>query len=154
MGAIYYKICIDSYEIYLLECFTSPLTKSRNCALRFYARATTYCISLHNNREIYVQSASTSPRSRKKDSFYRQILLSFRRDFAHVTRQFFAPSVHILYAADFNYLIRAKVTYILLDISVVNSHATSVHECELLAVTWHYVPSVRLDNAAINYANI
>ena len=25
MGAIYYKICIDSYEIYLLECFTSPL---------------------------------------------------------------------------------------------------------------------------------
>ena len=27
MGAIYYKICIDSYEIYLLECFTSPLRK-------------------------------------------------------------------------------------------------------------------------------
>ena len=26
MGAIYYKICIDSYEIYLLECFISPLT--------------------------------------------------------------------------------------------------------------------------------
>ena len=25
MGAIYYKICIDSYDIYLLECFTSPL---------------------------------------------------------------------------------------------------------------------------------
>ena len=25
MGPIYYKICIDSYEIYLLECFTSPL---------------------------------------------------------------------------------------------------------------------------------
>ena len=25
MGAIYYKICIDSYEIYLLECFTGPL---------------------------------------------------------------------------------------------------------------------------------
>ena len=25
MCAIYYKICIDSYEIYLLECFTSPL---------------------------------------------------------------------------------------------------------------------------------
>ena len=27
MGAIYYKICIDSYEIYLLECFTSPLNR-------------------------------------------------------------------------------------------------------------------------------
>ncbi len=27
MGAIYYKICIDSYEIYLLECFTSPLSR-------------------------------------------------------------------------------------------------------------------------------
>ena len=29
MGAIYYKICIDSYEIYLLECFTSPLSASK-----------------------------------------------------------------------------------------------------------------------------
>ncbi len=28
MGAIYYKICIDSYDIYLLECFTSPLSLS------------------------------------------------------------------------------------------------------------------------------
>ena len=28
MGAIYYKICVDSYEIYLLECFTSPLSFS------------------------------------------------------------------------------------------------------------------------------
>ena len=28
-----------------------------------------------------------------------------------------------------------------------NSHATSAYECELLAVTWHYLPSVRLDNA-------
>ena len=28
MGAIYYKICIDSYEIYLLECFTSPLKQA------------------------------------------------------------------------------------------------------------------------------
>ena len=37
--------------------------------------------------------------------------------------------------------------YILLDISVVNSHATSAYECELLAVTWHYSQSVRLDNA-------
>ena len=30
MGAIYYKICIDSYEIYLLECFTSPLIENNN----------------------------------------------------------------------------------------------------------------------------
>ena len=83
----------------------------------------------------------------KKDSFYRQILLSFRRDFAPLTRQFFAPSLYILYAAHFNYLIRwVIVTYILLDISVVNSHATSAHECELLTVTWHYLPSVQLHN--------
>ena len=55
---------------------------------------------------------------------------------------------NILYAADFNYLIRwVIVTYILLDISVVNSHATSAYKCELLAVTSHYLPSVRLDNA-------
>ena len=32
MGAIYYKICIDSYEIYLLECFTSPLSISSECS--------------------------------------------------------------------------------------------------------------------------
>ena len=75
-------------------------------------------------------------------------MLSFRQDFAPVTRQFFAPSLYILYAVDFNYIIRwVIVTYILLDINVVNSHATSAYECELLAVTWHYLPSVRLDNA-------
>ena len=52
------------------------------------------------------------------------------------------------FPADFNYLIRCViVTYVLLGISVVNSHATSAYECELLAVTWHYLPSVRLDNA-------
>ena len=33
-------------------------------------------------------------RSDKKDSSYRQIVLSFRRDFAPVTRQFFAPSLY------------------------------------------------------------
>ena len=83
----------------------------------------------------------------KKDSFYRQSVLSFRRDFAPVTRQFFAPSLYILYEADFNYLIRwVIVTYILLHISVVNSHATSAYACELLAVTWHYLPSIRFDN--------
>ena len=75
------------------------------------------------------------------DSF----VLSSRQYFALVTRHFFAPS---LYAADFKYIIQwVIVTYILLDISVVNSHATSAYECELLAVTWHYLPSVRLDNA-------
>ena len=78
------------------------------------------------------------------DSF----VLPSLRDLAPVTRHFFAPSLYILYAADFNYLIRwVIVTYILLDISVVNSHATLAYECELLAVTWHYLPSVRLDNA-------
>ena len=83
----------------------------------------------------------------KRIHFIDRLWLSFRRDFAPVTRQFFAPSLHILYAADFNYLIWwVNVTYILLDISVVNSHATSAYECELLAVTWHYLPGVRLDN--------
>ena len=75
-------------------------------------------------------------------------MLSFRRDFAPVTRQFFAPSLYILYAKDFNYLIRwVIITYILLDISVVNLHATSAYEGGLLAVTWHYLRSVRLENA-------
>ena len=69
-------------------------------------------------------------------------------EFAPVTRHFFAPSLYILYAADFNYLIRwVIVTYVLLDIIVVNSHVTSAYECELLAVTWLYLPSVRLANA-------
>ena len=75
-------------------------------------------------------------------------MLSSLRDLSPVTRHFFAPSLDILYAADLNYLIRwVIVTYILLDISVVNSHAKSAYECELLAVTWHYLPSARLDNA-------
>ena len=70
----------------------------------------------------------------KKDSFYRQIVLSSRGDFAPVTPHFLAPSLYILYAADFNYLIRwVIVTYILLDISVVAWHATSAYKCELLA---------------------
>ena len=64
----------------------------------------------------------------KKDSFYRQIVLSSQRDFAPVTRHFFAPSLDIIDAADFNYLIRwVIVTHILLDISVVNSHATCIN---------------------------
>ena len=63
-------------------------------------------------------------------------------------RHFFAPSLYILYVADFNYLIRwVIVTYILLDISAVNWHTTSAYKYELLAVTWHYLLSVRLDNA-------
>ena len=75
-------------------------------------------------------------------------MLSSLRDFVPVTRHFFALSLYILYTADFNYLILwVIVTYMLLDISIVNSHATSAYECELLAVTWHYLPSVRLDNA-------
>ena len=45
----------------------------------------------------------------------------------------------ILYAADFNYLIRwFIVTYILFHISVANSHAKPAYECELLVVRWHY----------------
>ena len=75
-------------------------------------------------------------------------MLSSVQEIGPVTRHFFAPSLYIWYAADFNYLIRWVIDpYILLDISVVNSHATSAYEWELLAVTWHYLPSVRLDNA-------
>ena len=63
-------------------------------------------------------------------------MLPSLRDVAPVTRHFFAPSLYILYAVDFNHLSQwVTVTYILLDISVVNSHATSAYECELLAVT-------------------
>ena len=70
------------------------------------------------------------------------------KNYTSVKKKKFAPSLYIFYAADFNYLIRGViVTYILLDISVVNWHATSAYKCELLAVTWHYLPSVRLDNA-------
>ena len=71
---------------------------------------------------------------KKMLNFIDRLLLSFRRDFAPVTRQFFAPSLYILYAADFNYLIRwVIVTYILLDINVVNSHATrrTTRQCSI-----------------------
>ena len=52
-----------------------------------------------------------------------------------------------MFAAIFNCLIQwVVVTYVLLNISVANSHATSAYECELLFVTWHYLPSVWLDN--------
>ena len=76
-------------------------------------------------------------------------MLSSRRDFVPVTRHFFASSLYILYAADAksNPVGYSYLYILLLDISVVNSHATSAYECELLAVTWHYLPSVRLDNA-------
>ena len=48
MGAIYYKICIDSYEIYLLECFTSPLNQ-----------ITSKCISV-KNYYMYINKYATS----------------------------------------------------------------------------------------------
>ena len=49
-------------------------------------------------------------------------------------RQYFKPSLYILFAADFNYLIRwVIVTSTLLSIRVVNSHATSAYEYELFA---------------------
>ena len=61
-------------------------------------------------------------------------MLSFLRYFAPVTRPFFEHSLLILYAADSNHLIRRVIVtypYILLNISVANSHATSTYECEL-----------------------
>ena len=67
---------------------------------------------------------------------------SFQRDFTRSDSTLFPAFIIILYAADFNYLIRwVIVNYILLTISIANSHATSAYECELLAVTWHYLPS-------------
>ena len=69
-------------------------------------------------------------------------MLSFLRDVTRSDSTIFPAFIIILYAADFNYLIRwVIVNYILLTISIANSHATSAYECELLAVTWHYLPS-------------
>ena len=87
----------------------------------------------------------------KNISFYWQIciIVSARfglslTQFMQCTRQYFEPSLYILFAADFNYLIRCViVTSTLLSIRVVNSHATSAYECELLAFKWHYLRSVR-----------
>ena len=59
------------------------------------------------------------------------------------TRQYFEPSLYILFAADFNSLIRwVIVNSTLLSIRIVNSHATSAYECELLAFKWLYLRSV------------
>ena len=62
---------------------------------------------------------------------------SFQRDFTHSDSTLFPAFIIILYAADFSYLIRWIIVtyiYILLNISIANSHATSAYECELLAV--------------------
>ena len=58
---------------------------------------------------------------------------SFQRDFTRSDSTLFPAFIIILYAADFNYLIR-WIIVILLNISIANSHATSAYECELLAV--------------------
>ena len=55
-------------------------------------------------------------------------------------------SANVSCCTNTNYLLRWVIlTYITLDIIVVDSHATSAYECELLAVTWHYLTSVRFD---------
>ena len=60
---------------------------------------------------------------------------SFQRDFTRSDSTLFPAFIIILYAVDFNYLIRwIIVTYILLNISIAHSHATSAYECELFAV--------------------
>ena len=47
-------------------------------------------------------------------------------------------SIYILYAVIFNCLIRwVMVIYMLVIISVANSHATPAYEYELLMVTWY-----------------
>ena len=62
---------------------------------------------------------------KKKIHFIYSFVQSSRRDFTPVTRHFFAPSLYILYAVDFNYLIRwVIVIYVLLDISVVTERTT------------------------------
>ena len=84
----------------------------------------------------------------ERNGLYDQIIIISGKKMKYLFNLLSSYCAAILYTADFNYLIRwVIVTYVLLDISVVNSHATSVYECELLAVTWHYLPSVRLDNA-------
>ena len=80
-------------------------------------------------------------------------MLSSRGDFAPVTRHFFAPSLCILYAADFNYLIRwVIVTYILLDISVVNWHTNA--NCSPLHGTIYraYDLTMRISDSAVKTA--
>ena len=68
----------------------------------------------------------------------KQFILS--TDYAFVSARFYSSDwtmfrafiIYILYAAYLNYLIRwVIVTYILLNISVANSHTTSAYECEL-----------------------
>ena len=84
----------------------------------------------------------------KKIYFISRSCYRFRRDFPPVIRRLFALSLYSLYAAVFNYLIQwVIVIYLLVNISVANSHATSAYKCELLIVTCHYLPTVRLDNA-------
>ena len=80
----------------------------------------------------------------KKVKFYRQL-------FALVSAIFCSSDSPLLRAFNIYFVcggfklsnpVGYIVTYVMLDISVVNSHATSAYECELLAVTWHYLPSV------------
>ena len=115
-----------------------------------YGAPVTQHFVLSSLRDVWCSSHSTlcaivSARSCSSHSTLCAIV-SARSCSSHST--LFTPSLYILYAAVFNYLIRWVIAaYIPLDISVVNSHATSAYECELLAVTWHYLPSVQLDNA-------
>ena len=118
----------------------------------FGIRIVTWCI--HSNPSInYPKCLNYKKRilhgQIKKIHFIDRFIVSARfiSSDSNIFRTFIIH-FNILYAADFNYLIRwVIVTYILLDISVVNSHATSAYKCELLAFTSHYLPSVRLDNA-------
>ena len=136
---------------------------SKKYLCRFYYSISQTVITLSGRRFITVSGVLLHYRAViiLSGSYYiiGRFLLHYRAFFITLSGSYYSigrllhyrlvqPSLYILYAADFNYLIRwVIVTYILLDISVVNSHATSAYECELLAVTWHYLPSVRLDNA-------
>ena len=59
-------------------------------------------------------------------------MLSSLRDLAPVTRHFFAPSLDILYAADFNYLIRWVIVTYIGDFTVTSFAVSRGHPAPLV----------------------
>ena len=82
----------------------------------------------------------------KKDSFYQQIVLIVSIRFCSSDSTIFRAFVKYFVCSGFQLSNQVAYSYLLFDISIVNSHAACAYECELLAVTWQYLPSVRLDN--------
>ena len=70
-------------------------------------------------------------------------MLSFLRDFTRSDSTIFPAFIIYFVCGGFELSNPVGyVTYIVLNISIDNSHAASSYECELLAVTWHYLPCI------------